>query len=242
MKNKVFSWEGLKFNLSDKDVYPPKPASLLLAKTAIKVIKPKETVLDMCTGCGIVAIAIAKFVPNTKVFASDVNPKAVHLTKLNAKRNDVKIDTRRGDLCKMFTSNKFDVITVHPPAVPYPQKKNWGMPNGMKTATDGGPDGSELVIRSIIEAKRCLKKNGRLLLLLPHWSNTKRAYDSLKKNYSNISELAKLEVEFFPAIEYNPNPEVLNYFYNLAKKEIIEIRFKNKKPYSTVSVIKIIKK
>ena len=70
MKEKLFYWNELKFDVSNQNVYPPKPASLLLADAAIKIIKPEEKVLDMCTGCGIVAIAIAKFVRNAKVFAS----------------------------------------------------------------------------------------------------------------------------------------------------------------------------
>lgn len=112
----------------------------------------------------------------------------------------------------------------------------------MKIATYGGHDGSKLVIRSIIEAKRCLKKNGRLLLLLPHWSNTKKSYDALNNNYSRVSELARLEVEFFPALEYNPDSNVLDYIYDLAKNKVIKIKIKNNKPYSTVSVIEAIKK
>ena len=99
-----------------------------------------------------------------------------------------------------------------------------------------------MVIRSIIEAKRCLKKNGKLLLLLPHWSNTKKSYEALKKNYIKISELARRKVEFFPVIDYDPNSEAVNYIYQLSKQKIIEIEFKNNKPYSVVSVIKTIKK
>ena len=91
MKKQIFSWKELKFDIANKNVYPPKPASLLLAKTAIKTIKSNSKVLDMCTGCGIVAISMAKFVPKTKVFASDINPNAIAVAKENAKLNNVKV-------------------------------------------------------------------------------------------------------------------------------------------------------
>lgn len=233
---------GLKFDIANKNVYPPKPASLLLAKTAIKNVKPQEKVLDMCTGCGVVAIAMAKFVPNLEVFASDINPEAISIAKKNVKLNKVKVNLVQSNLYKRFRDNEFDMITVHPPAVPYLKSKDWSMTEGMKIATNGGPDGSKLVIRSIIEAKRCLKKKGRLLLLLPHWSNTKKAYRALRRNYTRVSELTKLEVQFFPAIEYNPDTAVLNHIYRLAKDNIIEIKIKNKNPYSIISVIKATKK
>lgn len=233
-------WRGLDI-ATNFDVYPPKPASLLLANIAIKTIKPKQRVLDMCTGCGIVAIAVAKFVPNAKVFASDINPQAISLTKLNAKRNKVEVTATVGNFCKPFRGNQFDVITVHPPAVPYPKKMDWGLSKGMRTATNGGADGSRLIIRSILEAKRCLKGGGKLLLLLPHWSSIKKAHKLLSKNYSKVSELAKKKVLFFPIKEGKPNKQILQYFYKLAKKKVIEVELKGNIPYSFVSVIQATK-
>ena len=234
-------WKGLDIRVKN-DIYSPKPASLVLADVAIKNIKPKEKVLDMCTGSGIVAIAIAKFIHNVKVTASDINPKSISITQKNAKINNVRIKTILADFYAPFKYNQFDIITVHPPAIPYPPKKDWDMPLDMKIATNGGPDGSRLVVRSIVEAKRCLKNDGKLLLLLPHWSNTKKAYVALKKNYKKIKELASKKVEFFPALEYHPDSKVLRHVYKLAKNKIIKIEFKNNKPYSNVSVIQAIKK
>ena len=241
MKGKYFQWNGLKFDVSDTDVYPPKPASLLLAKNAIKVVKHGNIVLDACTGCGVVATAVEKFIPESKVFASDINPAALAVAKKNFRLNKVKIGLILSDLYKEFENNKFDVIIVHPPAVPYFNKMSWKMPKGMKIATYGGRDGSLLVIKSIIGAKRCLKKDGILLLLLPHWCNTKKVLNVLKNNYRKVSELANKKVKFFPAIDYDVDPKSLDYIDKLSKNGVIEISFKNNKPYSTVSVIQAIK-
>ena len=129
-------WKGLDI-IVKHDIYPPKPASLLLADAAVKIIKPNEKVLDMCTGSGIVAIAVAKFVPNAEVFASDINPEALSVTKENTKLNKTKVNIVLSDLYKKFYDEEFDVITVHPPAVPYPKLKEWDMPKSMKIATNG---------------------------------------------------------------------------------------------------------
>ena len=230
-------WKGLTFDTGDSEVYPPKPASLLLAETAIKVVRPGDKVLDACTGSGVVAIAIAKFVPQTDVFASDLNPEAVAATKRNAEQNGVAITTVVDDLYESFPDNEFDVITVHPPAVPYPPQKDWGMTDGMNVATNGGDDGSVLVSRSIVEAKHCLKKNGKLLLLLPHWSNVHKAQSLLRENYANVVELDNRQVDFFPATEGTPTEDVVQYARQLAEQGVIELKFENGKPTSTVSVI-----
>ena len=234
-------WKGLTFDTGDSEVYPPKPASLLLAEIAIKVVRPGSKVLDACTGCGVVAIAIAKFVPQTDVFASDLNPDTIVATKRNAKQNRVAITTVVADLYQSFPDNEFDVITVHPPAVPYPSQKDWGMTGGMKIATNGGDDGSVLVSRSIVEAKRCLKKNGKLLLLLPHWSNVKKAQPLLRENYADVVELGNRRVDFFPVTEGKPADDVVQYARQLAEQGVIELEFENGRPTSTVSVIQAVK-
>lgn len=231
------NWNGLTFDTSNAEVYPPKPASLLLAEQAIKVIQPGDRVLDACTGCGVVAITIAKYVQHTDVFVSDLNPAAIATTIQNAKQNNLKITAIITDLYQSFSDNYFDVITVHPPAIPYPPKKDWGMTVGMGIATNGGDDGSVLVSRSIIEAKRCLKTHGKLLLLLPHWSNVQKAWSVLRENYTEVAELVNKQVEFFPMVEGLPSADAIQYAHDLVDKGIIELNFNNGIATSTVSVI-----
>lgn len=234
-------WKGLKFNTNNPEVYQPKPASLLLAKEAMKAVEPKDNFLEVGTGSGIVAIAVAKFVKNSKVTASDISPEAIKAANINAKLNKVKIKTVVGDLFKPFQTNSFDVIAIHPPAVPYPVNKTWGLSKGMTIATNGGLDGSNLVVKSISKAVKYLKPNGKLLLLLPHWSNVKKAYEELLNNYLSVSKLSEKKVQFFPATEGKPTEKLLQHVRTLSKSGIIELWQKNKKMYSRVSVIQAIK-
>jgi release factor glutamine methyltransferase len=228
-------------DVANPNVYPPKPASLLLAELSIGAIRPGERVLDACTGSGVVAVAIAKKLPQTIVVASDINPEAVASAGQNARRNCAAIATVVTDLYRAFQDDEFNTITVHPPGVPYPPNRDWGMTPGMRLATNGGVDGSFLISRSIIESKRCLKKGGQLLLLLPHWSNVKRAQTLLREHYSKVTELGRKRVEFFPAIKAPRIDDVIQYVCRLAKQGVIELECEGGTLTSTVSVIQAVK-
>ena len=195
-QNRFSFWKGLRFDVSSPDVYQPKPASLFLAEIVTRLVQPGERVLEVGTGSGVIAIAIAKFVKSTRVTASDINPKAIETTRINATLNKVRIKTMIGDLYHPFKRNSFDVIVVHPPAVPYLPGRTWGFSKGMTVATNGGHDGSRLVVKSISEAVPYLKPNGRLLIGLPHWSDTGKAYEELLSCYASVSKIAEKDLIF----------------------------------------------
>jgi len=235
--NPPVKWRDLQFETDDMNVYAPKPASLLLAEQAIGRIPPGARVLDACTGSGVVGIAIAKHVRGAHVTVSDINNAALAAARRNALRNQVQVEVIYSGLYDAFCDQAFDFITVHPPAVPYPDGDDWGLSDGMRVATDGGDDGSTLVLRSIAEAAPRLKRGGRLLLLLPHWSNVPKAREELRQHYRHVNELARKEVEFFPVREGNSNAKLLQHVKNLASSGAIEMTFENEVPLSIVSVV-----
>jgi len=230
-------WNDLEFETDDANVYSPKPASFLLAEYASKLVRPGERVLDACTGSGVVGIAIAKYVKSASVVLADINEAALAAARRNAERNGVAVEVFYSSLYNRFADGEFDVITVHPPAVPYPDGGDWGLSNGMRVATDGGDDGSILVIRAIAEARRALKPGGRFLLLLPHWSHVKKAWQTLREHYSDVTELARKQVDFFPVTEGKPDQALLAHVRNLAENGVIEMTFENEIPQSWVSVV-----
>jgi methylase of polypeptide subunit release factors len=75
----------------------------------------------MCTGSGVVGIAVGKFVPDSSVVLSDINDAALSSAKRNAARNGVAVQLVPSNFYDQFANDEFDVITVHPPAVPYPE-------------------------------------------------------------------------------------------------------------------------
>jgi methylase of polypeptide subunit release factors len=145
------------------------------------------------------------------------------------------------DLFKPFKDHRFDVIAIHPPAVPYPIGKTWGLTEGMTIATNGGYDGSRLTLLSISQATQYLTPNGKFLLLLPHWSNTKKAYGMLSTHYRTIRKLSEKKVRFFPMTEGKPTRELAGHIERLTKNGIVEIIYKNEILYSRVSVIQAVK-
>lgn len=77
----------------------------------------KKEILDVGTGTGILSIYCAKHA-NAKVFATDINKKAVTLAKVNAKLNEVDVTVRHGMLCTPFKGRQFDFILFNPPYFP----------------------------------------------------------------------------------------------------------------------------
>lgn len=234
-------WRELGFDARDRQVYAPRPASLLLAEQAVQRVQPGERFLDACTGSGVVGIAVARYVSDSQVSVADVNPAALAAARANAAANGVNLEVLASDLYSAFPRDWFDVISVHPPAVPYPPGASWGLSEGMTLATHGGSDGSELVIRSIVEAKPHLRPGGRLLLLLPHWSNVALARQALAGNYTQVRELARLDVEFFPARDGIPEAPLLEHVRHLADNGTIEMSFETKVPRSVVSVVEAVR-
>lgn len=230
-------WRDLRFAIDDGEVYAPKPASLLLAKQAIERLNPGDRVLDACTGSGVVGLAVARYVANSIVTVADLAEPALATVHRNATANKVNLEVVRSDLYAAFAPGSFDAITVHPPAVPYPAEADWGLSQGMRVATDGGADGSELVVRSIVEARPLLRPGGRLLLLLPHWSHLGKARQALANTYPEVKELERLSVEFFPVREGRSNEQLLGHLKRLADEGAIEMTFEGPVPLSVVSVI-----
>ena len=235
---KTLQWRNLEFDVSNADVYPPKPASLLLADIAMQEVQTQQRILDTCTGSGVVGIAAAKAAPESEITLADSSTVALEAARANASRNGVNVQTVISDLYNAFDDEYFDMITVHPPAVPYPEGKDWGMSDGMRLATHGGHDGSRLVVRSIEEAARCLKPEGKLLLLLPHWSSITKAWKALRQRYNEVVQLASQQVVFFPAIEGRHDEEMLRHVGRLAEQGSIQLRWEEKIPTSEVSVIR----
>jgi SAM-dependent methyltransferase len=96
-------------------------------------------VLDLGCGSGTVALALARSA--ARVIATDINPRAIDLARLNAALNGLPaIDVRRGDLFAPVAGEQLDLVTSQPPFVPRPE--------GAESATFlyGGQVGDELAL------------------------------------------------------------------------------------------------
>jgi release factor glutamine methyltransferase len=147
--------------LVDKKVYEPAEDTFLLVEK-LKV-KEKEAVLDVGTGCGILAVLAAK--KAKKVVATDINPYAIKCAEKNAKMNCVedKIEFRLGDLFQPIrTHETFSLILFNAPYLPSEpyEERSW-----IGRAWAGGPSGREVIDRFIINAPEFLTTDGKILLV-----------------------------------------------------------------------------
>ena len=111
---------GIPFKVNN-DVLIPRPETEELVASIINDVSnlDKITILDIGTGSGCIAIALAKHLPNASVFALDVGATALKVAKTNAELNTVSIEFLEADILnfKHFTSEKFDIIVSNPPYV-----------------------------------------------------------------------------------------------------------------------------
>jgi hypothetical protein len=88
-------------------------ASTSLAQLTLR--EDDDRALDLGTGCGVQALHLAAHA--REVVATDVNTRALWMTRLNAALNDVAIDVREGSFFEPLRGERFDLIATNPPFV-----------------------------------------------------------------------------------------------------------------------------
>ena len=133
----------LKFKVTP-DVLIPRPETELLVD-AVLSYKP-QTVLDLGTGSGCIAISLAKNLPKSKIFASEISKKALKIAKQNAKFHQVNIKFIVSNLLEKITE-PVDVIVTNLPYIPsarIPYLDSSVKDFEPLLALDGGADGFAL--------------------------------------------------------------------------------------------------
>ncbi|MBX3160752.1 MAG: peptide chain release factor N(5)-glutamine methyltransferase [Deltaproteobacteria bacterium] len=162
---------GLLFHV-DASVLVPRPDTETVIEV-VRSLRPDRTapcrILDLCTGSGAIAIALAVELPAARVVATDLSAAAVAIARRNAERNRVadRVDVREGDLfAPVATTERFDVIVANPPyiasaVIPTLSAEVRGEP---RLALDGGPDGLAFYDRISTAAPTYLDPGGALVL------------------------------------------------------------------------------
>lgn len=156
----------------------PRPESELLVEHALRVCgelnKGEEgglRILDLCTGCGAIAVSIAKELPQAQVWATDCSGEALTVARINTERHGVasRVKLVRGELFEPLRSqgSKFHVIVSNPPYVATEDLET--LPRQVRDyeprqALDGGPGGMVFIERIIKEAPDFLAPSGRVMI------------------------------------------------------------------------------
>ena len=176
----------------DEHVYEPAEDTFLIADNML--VTEGETVLDMGTGCGILAVLAAK--KTKKVVAVDINPHAIRCASRNAEANNVrsKIEFHQGDLFKSFKkTDRFSLILFNSPYLPSDpdEEKTW-----IGKAWAGGPNGRLIIDKFIEEAPRWLDYKGEILFVQSSLSNVNRTLEMFNKMNLKAKTIAKVKVPF----------------------------------------------
>ena len=111
---------GLNFKVN-KNVLIPRPETEELVQwilTDLEAKKKNLKILDIGTGSGCIAIALAKNLPQAEVWAIDISEEALKMAFLNAEENEVQIELLQKDVLRMQNlPATFDVIVSNPPYV-----------------------------------------------------------------------------------------------------------------------------
>lgn len=107
---------GLPFNVSPA-VLIPRPDTELLVELALERLPPRANVLDMGTGSGAIAVAIAHSRPDAAVTALDVSTPALDVARANAALNRVNVRLLHSDWYGAVQGERFGLIVSNPPYI-----------------------------------------------------------------------------------------------------------------------------
>jgi release factor glutamine methyltransferase len=166
---------GLKINVGS-GVLIPRPETELLVEEAKKIISNFEfrisnfKFLDLCTGSGCMALALAREFPEAQIYGTDTSEVAIRYAKKNIELNNINnVTFLKGNLFEPLKNLVFDLIVSNPPYIKkndiknlQPEIKDWEPIE----ALDGGEDGLDYYRAIIPEARNHLNESGCLLLEL----------------------------------------------------------------------------
>lgn len=198
------------------DVLIPRPDTETLVLEIIDGIKqlsatrrdagePVSTihVLDLCTGSGCVAIAVAKHCQTAKldaqIVATDISPAALAIAGENAVRHDVQstIEFLHGDLfAALTTDRRFEIIASNPPYIPTSEIETLDPEvarHEPRSALDGGPTGFDIIDRVIADAPQSAKPAALFLMeLSPEQAESATQRLAAAGRYAEISVIRDL--------------------------------------------------
>lgn len=157
------------------DVLIPRPETEHLVVEAIDRVKKRGgqgaevTIADVGTGSGCIAVALAKSLPASRIWALDSSPAALAVAARNVDKHGVaeQVQLLESDLLSATDPQQFDLIVSNPPYIT--EAEYAGLPVSVRdheprSALVGGPQGTEVISRLLEQAATRLKPGGSLLI------------------------------------------------------------------------------
>ena len=154
----------------DERVLIPRPETEEMAMMVVGIAEEGQSILDMCTGSGAIAIAVQKELQKrgvkVKMTAADISEDALALAQENAEENRAKVEFICSDFFEKVRG-KFDIIVSNPPYIPTATVET--LQREVKDfeprlALDGGEDGLDCYRKIAASAHKHIVRGGTLIM------------------------------------------------------------------------------
>ena len=179
---------------TDDNVYVPAEDSYMLADNLL--IKENQSVLEIGTGSGIVAMYASKL--TDRITVTDINFDACQLAEKNFRDNGIEnVEILFGNLFEPVKNRKFDVILFNTPYLP--TEEGEVLEDTINYAFDGGLNGRKVIDLFLNEVGNHLNDGGIVQLIQSSLSGNEETLEKLD-NLGFIAEIAASEHFFFEDI------------------------------------------
>lgn len=153
----------------DERVLIPRPETELLVRQALAALKDGDSMLDLCTGSGAIAVAVAVEAAKKKsvtIVGADISEDALEVARENARINQASVTFVKADLFDGIRG-KFDLITANPPYIKSGEIAS--LDQEVRDfepciALDGGEDGLDFYRRIAERIRRYIVRGGMCIM------------------------------------------------------------------------------
>jgi release factor glutamine methyltransferase len=188
---------GLPF-LVTRDVLIPRPETEHLVEKVIELASEfaAPRIVDIGTGSGAIAVALAQKLPHASVTATDISLRALTVAEENAKRNGVEVRFLAGDLLGPVSGERFEIIVSNPPYVAMADRNSLDVEvreYEPAQALFAGEDGLGIYRRLIPTAFDALVRNGFVALEIGYGQSTTIADLLTRSGFERIEFVPDLQ-------------------------------------------------
>lgn len=164
-------FSGLSFYVDERVLIPRSPIAELIQQRFSMWLDPDrtETILDLCTGSGCIAIACAYAFQQAEIVASDISKDALEVADINRQNHGLehRLTLTESDLFESVPANNYDIIVSNPPYVSKQEvaqlPKEFDYEPG-SLALQAGETGMDIVLPMLADARRYLSDDGILVV------------------------------------------------------------------------------
>lgn len=179
----------------------PRPETEHVVETVLELVKERSPeaglkLIDVGTGSGAIALALASELPHAEIHACDISEDALEMARANAARlgMDGRITFRKSDLLAAYAGEQFDFVVSNPPYVgelEADKVQKQVREHEPKIAVFSGAEGLDIYRRLIPQARQALRPGGELVVEIGF--STEEEVKDLLQEWSNVQTTADLQ-------------------------------------------------